>query len=64
MYRGYAQLRTAALAPGALDVRIKELIALAIAVTHECDGCIASHAEGAARVPPSPRWPRRWAWPC
>ena len=50
MYRGYAQLRTAALAPGALDVRIKELIALAIAVTHECDGCIASHAEGAARA--------------
>ena len=40
VYRGYAQLRTAALAPGALDVRIKELIALAIAVTRECDGCI------------------------
>ena len=50
VYRGYAQLRTAALAPGALDVRIKELIALAIAVTRECDGCIASHAEGAARA--------------
>ena len=50
VYRGYAQLRTAALEPGALDVRIKELIALAIAVTRECDGCIASHAEGAARA--------------
>lgn len=50
VYRGYAQLRTAALAPGALDVRTKELIALAIAVTRECDGCIASHAEGAARA--------------
>ena len=25
------------------------MIALAIAVTRECDGCIASHARGAAR---------------
>jgi len=47
VYRGYAQLRKAALAPGELDVRTKELIALAIAVTRECDGCIASHAQGA-----------------
>ncbi|MGH9047308.1 MAG: carboxymuconolactone decarboxylase family protein, partial [Acidimicrobiales bacterium] len=28
---------------------VKELIALAIAVTRECDGCIASHARAAAR---------------
>jgi len=26
------------------------IIALAIAVSKECDGCIASHARGAARV--------------
>ena len=50
VYRGYAQLRQAALAPGELDVRTKELIALAIAVTRECDGCIASHAQGAAHA--------------
>jgi AhpD family alkylhydroperoxidase len=31
-------------------VRRKELIALAIAVTRECDGCIASHAQGAAHA--------------
>ena len=28
---------------------MKELIATAIAITEECDGCIASHARGAAR---------------
>ena len=48
-YRAYGQLHGAALAPGALSASAKELIALAIAVTRECDGCIAAHAEGAAR---------------
>ena len=31
------------------NTKIKELLALAIAVTRECDGCIAAHAHGAAR---------------
>ncbi|WP_374985812.1 carboxymuconolactone decarboxylase family protein [Streptomyces fradiae] len=48
VYEGYKQLHDAALAPGALDARTKELIALAIAVSRECDGCIAAHAHGAA----------------
>lgn len=48
-YRAYAQLHGAVLGPGALGTGTKELIALAIAVTRECDGCIAAHAEGAAR---------------
>ena len=48
-YRAYGQLHTTALASGALSTSTKELIALAIAVTRECDGCIAAHAEGAAR---------------
>jgi AhpD family alkylhydroperoxidase len=34
---------------GELPARMKELIALAIAVTRECDGCTAAHARGAAR---------------
>ena len=34
---------------GALDSKTKELIALAIAVAKQCDGCIASHARAAAR---------------
>jgi AhpD family alkylhydroperoxidase len=49
VYEGYAHLHAAAFAPGALDGKTKELIALSIAVTEQCDGCIASHARGAAR---------------
>ncbi|MFR9802366.1 carboxymuconolactone decarboxylase family protein [Pseudonocardia sp. RS010] len=48
VYRGYAGLHEAAMGEGALDRCTKELIALAIAVTKECDGCIAAHARGAA----------------
>jgi len=49
VYEGYKQLHDAALADGAVDAATKELIALAIAVTRECDGCIAAHAHAAAR---------------
>jgi len=45
----YRALSSAAMADGALSAKTKELIALAIAVTRECDGCIAAHARGAAR---------------
>jgi AhpD family alkylhydroperoxidase len=45
----YASMQRAVLTDGALPARVKELIALAIAVTRECDGCIAAHALGAAR---------------
>lgn len=50
VYAGFAALHQAAFAEGALDVRTKELIALAIGVVEQCDGCIASHARGAARA--------------
>jgi AhpD family alkylhydroperoxidase len=46
---GYANMQRAAMADGALSAGMKELIALAIAVTRQCDGCIAAHARGAAR---------------
>jgi AhpD family alkylhydroperoxidase len=46
---GYAVMQRAVLTDGVLSARVKELIALAIAVTRECDGCIAAHALGAAR---------------
>ncbi|MEX1209250.1 MAG: carboxymuconolactone decarboxylase family protein [Candidatus Nanopelagicales bacterium] len=36
--------------PGALEVKHKERIALAIAVSSECDGCIASHSRAAAKA--------------
>ncbi|MGB6208138.1 carboxymuconolactone decarboxylase family protein [Mycobacterium sp.] len=50
VYRGFGELSHGALAPGALDTKFKELIALTIGVVHGCDGCIASHAQGAARA--------------
>ena len=50
VYQGFGEFHHAAFAPGMLDVRTKELIALAIGVIERCDGCIASHAEAAARA--------------
>lgn len=47
--RGFADLARAAIAPGALDSKTKELIALAIGITTRCDGCLAYHARAAAR---------------
>ena len=55
VYDGYRALHDSALAPGALDSRTKELIALAIAVSKECDGCIAAHAHAAVLQGASPR---------
>lgn len=47
--KAFSDLHGAAMKPGALDTKTKELIALAISVSHRCDGCIASHARGAAK---------------
>jgi AhpD family alkylhydroperoxidase len=46
---GYAALHRAAMADGALSTKTKELVALAVAVTRQCDGCIVAHARSAAR---------------
>jgi AhpD family alkylhydroperoxidase len=54
VYRGYRELHDAALAAGSLDAKTKELIALAIAVSKECDGCIAAHAHAAAQQGATP----------
>lgn len=40
-------LHAAALAPAALDLKTKELIALACGVSRLCDGCIVHHAKAA-----------------
>ena len=47
--QGYAQMSRAAMDDGALSTMHKELIALSVAVTRECDGCIVAHARGCAR---------------
>ncbi len=50
VYAAFRALHGAAVGDGALDTKVKELIALAIAVVEGCDGCMASHAEAAARA--------------
>lgn len=43
--QGFGALSKAASAPGAVDQKTKELIALAIGVTQRCDGCIGFHGK-------------------
>lgn len=53
-YEAYKHLHDSTLAAGALDAKTKELIALAIAVSKQCDGCMAAHAHGAVLRGASP----------
>lgn len=55
VYEGYKRLHDAAVEQGALDTKTKELIALAVSVSQQCDGCIAAHAEGAVRSGATPQ---------
>ena len=48
--KSYGSMHHAAMADGELTTSTKELIALAVAVALKCDGCITSHARGAARA--------------
>lgn len=45
--RGFSATAQAALKPGVMDAKTKELIALAISVAVRCDDCIAFHAKAA-----------------
>ena len=45
--RGWQTIEGAAAATGRLEPKIHELIALAVAVTTRCDGCITVHAKNA-----------------
>ena len=47
MMKAFSTMAQAALAPGALDPKTKELIALGIAVATRCDDCIAFHTKAA-----------------
>ena len=55
VYRGFADMSGAALADGALNSKVKELMAMAIGIVHGCDGCIASHAKAAALAGATPQ---------
>ncbi len=47
LVKSFSNLHREAVAPGALDGKTKELIALAIAVATHCDDCIVYHARDA-----------------
>ena len=50
VWQGFSALHRAAMADGAIPSRLKELMAMAMGVTHGCDGCVAYHAKAAARA--------------
>jgi AhpD family alkylhydroperoxidase len=53
-WAAFSQLHDATMKDGALPARVKELIALVVAVVKRCDGCIAYHAHAAAQEGATP----------
>jgi AhpD family alkylhydroperoxidase len=47
---GFGQLAKAAITDGALGAKHKELVALAIAVTQRCSGCIGFHVKALVQL--------------
>lgn len=47
---GFGALAQSAIAPGVIDSKTKELMALAIGITARCDGCLAFHAKAAKKL--------------
>ena len=48
--KGYVTLGGAGAKTGHLDAKTRELIALAVAITLRCDGCIAVHTAAAKKL--------------
>lgn len=48
--KAFLAMHKAATAPGALDTSTKELMALGIAISTQCDGCIAWHVTNAVQA--------------
>lgn len=48
--RGYGALGSAGTKTGHLDAKTRELIALAVAISLRCDGCITVHIEAARKL--------------
>ncbi|WP_411832353.1 carboxymuconolactone decarboxylase family protein [Pseudoxanthomonas mexicana] len=48
--QGFGAMARAALAPGHLDEKTKELIAMAIGVAVRCDDCLGFHAKALVRL--------------
>ena len=52
--KGFGAMYGALMKPGALDVREKELIALAIGLAVRCEGCIWAHVEKCLKAGATP----------
>lgn len=48
--RGFSALAKAATAPGTLDAKAKELIAMALSVAARCDPCLGFHAQALVKL--------------
>jgi AhpD family alkylhydroperoxidase len=48
--QGFGALSGAAMAPGAIDAKTKELIALGIGVSQRCAGCIGFHTKALIKL--------------
>jgi AhpD family alkylhydroperoxidase len=48
--RGYRVISDAGQKTGKLDAKTRELIALGVAVTRQCDGCITVHTDAAVKA--------------
>jgi AhpD family alkylhydroperoxidase len=52
--RGYGALGAAGQKTGHLDAKTRELIAIAVAISLRCDGCIAVHTDAARKLGATP----------
>ncbi len=50
MFQAYGALSDAAAEGDALDVKTRELISIAVAITTRCDGCIGVHVQAARKA--------------
>lgn len=48
--RGYRELTNAGAENSVLGAKVRELVALGVAVTRQCDGCIAVHTDAAKKA--------------
>jgi AhpD family alkylhydroperoxidase len=48
--KGFSALAKASTAPGTLDPKTKELVALALGIAARCDGCLAFHAKAVVEL--------------
>lgn len=48
--RGYGAMSTAGQKTGHLDAKTRELIAIAVAISLRCDGCITVHTDAAVKL--------------